>query len=185
MVQTQYNEFWTEKHELIRQKRNTLLTHIDADEDSDVEHSGRHDCLFYCHGDSVTMKYMVFTLEELKQFLFDEIKKNFASEQYSMEVLSQVTGFDLEQVQNFFLPNIMIGDERIMGGKYRLEDDTTTNIYYVKSSLVVDFVKEKMSLDDFIKKYIDYTIKEQLCYNVFSYWKSFIIDGFYLFLIEN
>ncbi len=184
-MQGYYNEFWTEKDELVRKKKNTLLEHTNSDEDSDVEHSSRHECLFYHHDDSTTTKYMIFTIVELKKFLLNEITKKHNEEHYSFETLEKTTGIALENIQNFFIPYIMVGDEGIISGQYTFEDGTTTNIHYIKGFLVNQLIKDKMSLDDFLRKYVEHIIKENLCYNVFSYWNSFVVDDFYIFVMED
>lgn len=176
---------FADKQALFRKKRNTLIKCIKADEDNDVQHSSHNEYLFYHHSELKTSKYMIFTMEELKEFLFSKIKKQHEEHSFSFQLLAKLVGQTVDEVESFFLPNILLGDKNIYGGKYTHKDNSISNIYYVEGILAITLIDGKMELDDFLMNYVQHNIDEESCYNIFSYWNMNCVNNFYLFLMED
>jgi hypothetical protein len=167
---------------LIREKKNILLNHVNAEQDSDVEYG--YDFLFYHHDTDKTDKYLIFTTDELKKYLFDGFKKSHKNEYYNFKRVEEVTKQNIETIETFFLPHIMSDDEGIKKGTYHLPDDKTKNIYSASGLLVNQFIQGKMTEDEFIKNYVQFLIDEELAYEEMLSWENCTIGDFHLFFIE-
>lgn len=117
-------------------------------------------------------KFFIYNDFERTKHCIDSSLSSFNYDQYDFETIAKLTEVDIGVVENYFLADIISGSEDI---------ELSEGKYFVFGESIIPFLKDKIELTDFIKKYVEHQLRKGFDKQFIYYINFFEIDGFYVY----
>jgi hypothetical protein len=128
------------------------------------------DCFFI---DSNGEAYAVIAPHEMELFVADYLFEYHENYPYSLENIAQSLNIEISEVENYFLPSIIVNDGTV---------EKHFNKHYVEGQNLSGFFKPYMDLPTFIKNYVKVLSENNALENVVLYEKE-KVNGLNIYFI--
>jgi hypothetical protein len=144
-------------------KRNSYLT----------KHQDKNNPFAFVFGENYML---IYTEQERIDDIIHSMKNNFEYFYFSFNMLSQITNSTISEVENYFLADVLLENEKI----YK-----ENNNYFTDANNALPLIERKIRQDDFIKKYVFWSLEQGNDREFIEYSTCNIIDGLYVYDVVN